>query len=71
MKSDEMIRRGHKPLVGLNKTSKTRGNYTVWVDGDDKPQKLNIMSNEDRLRLGLPICEELENQPKEPQDEKR
>jgi len=50
---------------------KSRGNYTVWVDGDDKPQKLNIMSNEDRLRLGLPICEELENQPKEPQDEKR
>ena len=50
---------------GMKTNYKSRVVHGTWVGTDEKKKKLNIMSNEDRERLGLPI----DNQLDEPQQE--
>ena len=48
---------------GMKTSYKYRVVWGTWTDDTNpKETKLNIMSNEDRKRLGLPIDEQLEGQ---------
>ena len=55
---------------GMKTSYKFRTCWGTWDNTDPKGTKHNVMTNEDRKKLGLPIDEQLEDQPKGEQDDK-
>ena len=45
---------------GMKTSTKFRSCWGTWKNTDPKNAKHNLMSNEDRKRLGLPVDEQLE-----------